>query len=264
MKILKQKILLALASTRDFLYAREFDYLPYDFLYQFLPNYARSSIRDACGQLTASQETEHIRREQKAFFRLTRVGFLRLKTLFPLLSRFRHQTKVKWRIALLVDDKKPDKSKLEPSFTAAAASALARLGFRRLGRGVYLCPWKEGDHILSLILRRSWSRRLVVFKADQLQVGDSQLIASHLWGLGKIAERYAKFITQAKKLLTRPQVEKRFSNQLKNEITRLADEFFWLIKHDPGFPRQFYGKEWPFVSAKEQYFKLIKRFFLPK
>ena len=260
MKLLKQKILYTLALHKDFFHQQRFEIKPYQYLYTYLDAYKHSSIRDACLQLVDTGELDKVRKRGKSYFRLTSLGRSQLASFMPQMKVFNKNWDILWRVAILTSSRGKKAGKKPRMRIIKLRKKMHYLGFRKLSRGVYLCPFAVGDELRQYILANKLAKSIFLFETNKLLVGDSSIFGHHLWGLDKLYEQYAKFITQANGLLASCKRKKPLTNQAKNTYYALVDAFFYLLKSDPGLPRKLLGFRWPLTAAKSAFFKLSKRF----
>lgn len=263
MKLLKRKILFALACGKDFFFKKDFSYHSYGYLYPRLSPFKRSSVRDACLQLVETGEIDRIMRNNQVIFRLTAQGRAQLLEFFPQITRFKKSWDIVWRIAIISSYmRKKSLNKTDKMGFIKLRKELSRLGFRPISRGVYLSPLITANELKDYILQNKLSRQVLLLESKKLLVGDNAMLGYQLWGLEKLHEEYTKFITRAASLLRQTKSKKALQDQEKIEFFQIMDQFFCLLLRDPALPSKLTGSDWPLLEAKDLFFKLSKHFIL--
>lgn len=259
MKILKQKILFILACTKDFFYHQRFGYFPYCYLYDRLPVFQRSSVRDACLQLVETGELDRIVKNRQTFFRLTAQGRSQLMGFFPQLRATSKKWDVVWRIVTITPSlPKKNGAKAQRLQMIGLRSKIKELGMQKLVRGTYISPLAIGDQLKEYIVSHKLGRQVVVWETSKLLVGDSAVFGRNLWGLEKLERQYQLFIRQSRDFNEKIKQQKEISDFTYSQYYRLLTDFFELLKEDPGLPGKAIGFKWPLNTARESFLVLSR------
>lgn len=270
MKLLKRKILFCLASEVDFFKISEgFEYYPYKFLYPRLSNFKSSSIRDAALQLVESGEVDKIMRNKTVLFRLTAKGRDRLLSFFPISIGQKKVWDHIWRLAIVKAGPLDTVNKSASGVAARSSqrqgelrklwSALKKLGFKKLSRGVYLTPLPISKQLKDLILEGKFSVKIAVIESRRVLLGDNKQLAKQIWPLEDLEKDYKNFVNQAKTLLKKIKKQKSLTDKAKTQFFLILDFFFSLLEKDPGLPKKLLPDDWSFDLAKETCLKLANK-----
>jgi phenylacetic acid degradation operon negative regulatory protein len=250
MRVLKKKLLFALASEVDFfLRAEGYEYKPYEFLYFRLSEFEKGSVRDAAVRLSRGGAVDRITRNGQAQFRLTGVG---REKLLKSLAISRGQKRVWDRIwrTVVVEGLGEDLRLLQRKLRA--------LGYRRVARGVYITPLAVSDKTKELLMEKTWTNKVFVIESRRLIVGDDWQLARRLWDLDKQAGKYADFVRQAESLLKKARRNLVVLQQSNAGFKQVFDRYFWLLFSDPGLPRKLLPDDWQAEKAKELFLRLVE------
>lgn len=248
MKLLKTKLLFALASEVDFLKKSEgYEHKGYKFLYFRLSEFEKGSIRDAAVRLSREGLVDKITRNRQVYFRLTGAG---RDKLLEKLDIYRGQRQVWdriWRIVVLKDVE--GKSR-------ALQIKLSELGYKRVSRGVYVTPLRVSDGTKKLFLEKQWLGKAQVIESRRLIVGDDLQMARSLWHLEKVGGEYADFVTKSERLLKFSRRNIMLLQQSKGGFKKIFNLYFSLLMGDPGLPKKLLPVDWPAEKAGELFARL--------
>jgi DNA-binding transcriptional regulator PaaX len=250
MKLLKLKILFALANDVDLFSAKEgFLYFSYLRLYWRLAEYVDSSVRDGISQLVSTGHVMKIKRRSRPNFRLTEVGREELLARFPLSQR-RGRWDRTWRLVVV------DSSKTQSSEVRWLRQRLRDLGCLNLERGVYITPHNISKDIKSMLVQKSLLGGVTALEAKKFIVGDDRAFAATAWSLDELVSFYQKFIGDTNKLIREVRSTKELTQRLKKEFISVFNRWFNVLQKDPGLPSQLLPSDWGFEEAKVNYLKL--------
>jgi len=250
MRILKTKLLFALASEYDFLRKSEgYEYKPYRFLYFRLSEFEKGSVRDAAVRLSREGAIDKIVRSNQVLFRLTGAGRARLLKQIPV---YRGQRKVWdriWRLVIVegVGDK-----------IRALQAELGRLGYKRVSRGVYVTPLRVSEQTKELFLQKTWTGKAQVIESRRLIVGDDLQLARRLWQLDQTATGYAEFVRVGERLLKMARRNIVLLQQSKGGFKEVFDRYYRLLRQDPGLPKRLLPPDWQAGKAQELFLRLVE------
>lgn len=252
MRLLKRKILFALASSIDYFNANEgFLYFPYKFLYFCLASYKKSSLRSACSQLLKLGELDKIQRNKNTYWRLTSKGRERLLSFFPQSISQRKVWDNTWRIVIL--------SKIANSRENRRLKYIFKqLGLKKFSSGVYISPLAITQQLKYYLLKANFSAKIAVIESRKLILADDQQLARQIWPLDKISLSYKELITKINNLLKLLKNKKYNINQAKTLFSPIFDFYFSLLESDPGLPKKLLPSDWPAFLAKEKFIKLMQ------
>ena len=249
MRILKTKLLFALASEKDFLRKTEgYGYKTYGFLYFRLAEFEQGSVRDAVVHLSREGALDKIVRDNKAKFRLTGLGRERLLDELPL---YKGQMKVWdriWRIVIVEGVGKESRQ---------IGNSLGRLGYKRVARGVYVTPFSVSKETKELFLSNKWQGKGQIIESRKMILGDDLKMARQLWKLDKTSVGYLKFINKADRLLKLSRQNIALLQQSKGGFKDVFDGYFYLLLRDPGLPKKLLPPDWQADRAKELFSRLM-------
>lgn len=250
MRVLKTKLLLALASEQDFLRKSEgYGYKSYEFLYFRLSEFEKGSVRDAAARLSREGTIDKIVRGNHVLFRLTGLGRERLLRQIQL---YRGQRKVWdriWRLVIVegVGDK-----------IRSLQGKLGALGYKRVSRGVYVTPLAVSEQTKQLFLKKEWLGKAQVIESRRLIVGDDLQLARQLWQLDQTASSYAEFVRVAERLLKLGRRNIVLLRQSKGGFKEVFDRYFGLLMSDPGLPKKLLPPDWQAEKAQELFLRLVE------
>ncbi|MBU1084892.1 MAG: PaaX family transcriptional regulator C-terminal domain-containing protein [Candidatus Beckwithbacteria bacterium] len=249
MRILKTKLLFALASEYDFLRKTEgYEYKPYEFLYFRLSKFEQGSVRDAAIRLTRSGSLDKITRGNQSSFRLTGLGREKLLNQLPV---YRGQRKVWdriWRIVIVEG---------MGSESRQVGSSLGRLGYKRVARGVYVTPFSVSQETKSLFLAKKWQEKAQIIESRKMILGDDLKMARQLWQLDQTGMGYLELINKADRLLKLARQNIVLLQQSKGGFKEVFDRYFYLLLKDPGLPRKLLPPDWQADKARELFSRLV-------
>ena len=250
MRILKTKLLFALASELDFLRKSEgYEYKSYEFLYFRLAEFEKGSVRDAAVRLAREGTIDKIVRNNKAFYRLTGVGRERLLKQIPV---YKGQKKVwdkTWRMVIVEGVGKQWRG---------LQVKLKKLGYKRVSRGVYVTPLAVSEQTKQLFLQKKWLNKAQVIESRKLIVGDDLQMARQLWQLDQTATGYNEFVRVSDRLLKSARRNIVLLRQSKAGFKEVFDRYFSLFISDPGLPRKLLPPDWQADKAKEVFLRLVE------
>lgn len=236
MKLLKTKLLFTLGSE-----AGEPEYKSYEWLYFRLSEFDRGSVREAATELEKAGLVDKIIRGNKALFRITANGK----------SQFERRTAGWdniWRVAILTN----------PGEEARPlARELGRLGYKRVSRAVYVTMFSVSEATKRLFLQTKYQNKGEVIESRRLIVGDSLQLAKNLWGLEAKTREYHDFVNLCERLLKLARQNIMLLKQPKLGFKLAFDQYFRLMKTDPGLPKKLLPVDWQADEAKELFSRLI-------
>ncbi|MEA3355655.1 MAG: PaaX family transcriptional regulator C-terminal domain-containing protein [Patescibacteria group bacterium] len=249
MRILKTKLLFALASEKDFLRKTEgYEYKTYDFLYFRLSEFEPGSVRDAAIRLTRSGSLDKIIRGNQSSFRLTGLGREKLLDQLPI---YRGQRRVWDRIWRIVIVKKLGNESRQ------VGRSLGRLGYKRVARGVYVTPFSVSSETKKLFLANKWQEKGQIIESRKMVLGDDLKMARQLWELDQTSAGYLEFINQADRLLKFSRRNIILLQQSKGGFKGVFDKYFYLLLNDPGLPKKLLPPDWQADKAEELFSRLV-------
>lgn len=249
MRILKTKLLFALASEKDFFKRVEgYEYKPYSYLYFRLSEFESGSVRDAAIRLARSGMVDKIIRGNQSSFRLTGLG---REKLLDQLAVYRGQRKVWdriWRIVIVEGVGKKGRQ---------IGRSLGGLGYKRIARGVYVAPFFVSQETKKLFLAKKWQEKAQIIESRKMILGDDLKMARTLWGLDKVSEKYSDFVRLGDRLLKISRRNIVLLQQSKGGFKEVFDKYFYLLLQDPGLPRKLLPPDWQADKAKELFDRLV-------
>ncbi|MBU0618620.1 hypothetical protein KKD62_00115 [Patescibacteria group bacterium] len=252
MKQVKKSILFFLAFNQRFLIGNrpQNELVSYRYFYDRLNYFSASSIRGAAIDLVKKGLLEKFWRGRISFFRLTSLGKEMTHQLWPVLFAKTIQinrAKTEFYVAVYrVCKDKPnlnhqqDRQKgIERQLARRSLKkVLLNLGFRSLGRGVYINFRPIKTKIDQELLKNDLWDQVLVFKATDFVWRDQQQVIFQTWAGAAIQKEAEQFITQTRELLERLKTNKSLSGQLKNRFSRQSRDWFCLLQ---SWPKQVSG-----------------------
>ena len=236
MKLLKTKLLFSLGSE-----AGEPEYKTYEWLYFRLSEFDDGSVRAAATELEKAGLVDKIIRGNKALFRLTANGRGQLEVRKPGWDNI-------WRVAILTN----------PGEEARPlARELGRLGYKRVSRAVYVTPFSVSEATKRLFWQTRYQNKGEVIESRRLIVGDSLQLAKNLWGLEAKNRDYQAFVNLCTRLLKVARQNIMLLKQPKSSFKLCFDNFFQLMKADPGLPKKLLPADWQAEIAQELFSRLV-------
>ena len=249
MRVLKTKLLFALACEHDFLRKSEgYEYKPYEYLYFRLSEFEQGSVRDAAIRLTRSGSLDKITRGNLSSFRLTGLG---REKFLEQVAVYRGQRRVWdriWRIVIATGIGGESRQ---------MGRSLEGLGYERVARGVFVTPFSVSKETKSLILAKKWQERAQIIESRKMVLGDDLKLARTLWKLDKIAEEYSDFVSVSGRLLKLARQNIVLLQQSKNGFKDVFDRYFYLLMMDPGLPKKLLPPDWQAEKAEELFSRLV-------
>lgn len=127
---------------------------------------------------------------------------------------------------------------------------LKKLGFEPYEKGIWISLHDKRDKILKIIDEIGVGHHFVYFESKFL-AGSQVALLKKVWPISQIRGEYKRFITEAKKLFSRPKAKGQAF-----KIKKLILAFSLILKEDPFLPKEFLPPNWPQEEAFEWYQKL--------
>lgn len=247
MKILKRSILLYLGLSEKLSSKRESGFVAYDYLYERLSFYSRSSIREAVNSLGEAELLEKFWRGRRAYFRLTALGKEALERLWPALFGRKMIWHKRFYLVLLKTSKPKDRQLI--------IRLLNQAGFKKICRGTYLNFYPISEEMRKGLVEKGLLNRLIMAKVKDFGWLTPAEIVFQAWD-GKQIQRIAKeFVSEAEELLKNIKTEKRLSKKAKEQFFRLNKKLLLALKRWPRCPSELGG----FGSQLERVLQSFKR-----
>lgn len=206
---------------------------------------------------------EKIEKKGEIYLRLTPQGNQKVARDFPLISFQNKHWDKKWRIVTF------DIQEINRKLRDNLRSKLKELGFGMLQKSVFISPHDILQDFSEFIKYAGLSEAVYVFEASTLAVGNLRELASKVWKLDDLNEKYRDIIDKAQEIknshLTKShdrgvllkgadaKLNKSDSEKMK-ALRDLKSDYVEILLHDPFLPKELLPTDWMGERAK----KIIK------
>lgn len=206
---------------------------PYQYAYG-LP-YSEDQVTNAVRRLVRNGHLDKEGRGAKAVYRLTESGEKKVR---ERMSRFLLEPVVwdgKWRLVVF------DIEETQRNTRDRLRRFLKSVGFRRLQRSIWITPFPLREILDEFLDKSGLSKAAMVVEAKYVSGLEGGKLASNLWGLSELSERYRSFIRRC-------EASKTLSRELKEEFAKLVSEEPFLPE---GLLPESYGRDQAFRAYSE-------------
>jgi len=247
----KRDLLLFIGNLSDIGAELSFD-TAYKRLYwpDYQPRYASQEISR---MVRVGELTKEIRNGQPVL-KVTAKGWGLLDETLPLWKMAKKKWDGRWR-AVIFDIEEKDRQRRDRLRTK-----LKSLGLGRWQRSVYITPHNILKEVNEFLQEKQLTPQCVCLEAKQLGKGGDQQLASKVFKLERLNNRYRKIAAYSKKL-TDP--DSRYGNDFTTktaEFGKIRDSYRKILLEDPYLPKELLPKDWYANQAKLEFGKLLKTF----
>jgi len=205
------------------------------------PKYRKSSQLSRTWELLTTESIEKIIKNGEVYYRLTSAGRKNLLRDYPLLALRNKEWDGSWTMVIFdIPEEKRERRDL-------LREKLLGLGLGMMQKSVYITPYNLSEDIREFLIANRLDEQVYVARTKKLFAGNPKKLASKIWRLERINEKYQKIITAC--------VEEGsgFKEEEKNKIKSLYLE---ILVNDPYLPKELLPSDWMGDKARTLVFSL--------
>jgi len=206
----------------------------------------KSSLTEAMSRVLTAGDIERKVEKGQVSYILTSQGWSKLHEKIPVLKFQSHKWDKLWRIIIF------DIPECNRGTRQALRSKLIKLGFGQWQRSVYVTPFPLEGEISAYLQNHNLFPQAVCFTAKRTSLGDDKSLASQIWDLANINEKYIEIVNEIEY----------FGRQGKDgpTVNELWCKYKETLERDPHLPIELLPERWAANEARRRILMLTQHY----